>query len=144
MITTAFWVVPLIQEALPDGGGGGPGGSVLLCAELRADADGGQRRPAHGRDPPGGLGLRHQVQGAGETLQRIRHFLWKPVDFVLQMTFNHLRPKKSWCKYGRTSGDTWRPHWVAVDTACVCSIRKKRLMSLDTGRAPLTGKNFLP
>ncbi|CAL1262181.1 unnamed protein product [Larinioides sclopetarius] len=55
------------------------------------------------------------------------------------------RPKKSWVQvYGRTSGDTWRPHWVAVDTACVCSIRKKRLMSLATGRAPLTGKNFLP
>ncbi|GFT59739.1 NGF domain-containing protein [Nephila pilipes] len=55
------------------------------------------------------------------------------------------RPKKSWVQvYGRTSGDTWRPHWVAVDTACVCSIRKKRLMSLSTGRAPLTGKNFLP
>ncbi|GIY73638.1 NGF domain-containing protein [Caerostris darwini] len=55
------------------------------------------------------------------------------------------RPKKSWVQvYGRTSGDTWRPHWVAVDTACVCSIRKKRFMSLTTGRAPLTGKNFLP
>ena len=54
------------------------------------------------------------------------------------------RPKKSWVQlYGRTSGDTWRPHWVAVDTACVCSIRKKRT-NLTSGRMPLMGKTFIP
>ncbi|XP_042906013.1 venom nerve growth factor 1-like [Parasteatoda tepidariorum] len=54
------------------------------------------------------------------------------------------RPKKSWVQvYGRTSGDTWRPHWVAVDTACVCSIRRRRFLE-STSRIPLTGKNFLP
>ncbi|XP_054717191.1 uncharacterized protein LOC129226592 [Uloborus diversus] len=57
------------------------------------------------------------------------------------------RPKKSWVQvYGRTPGDAWRPHWVAVDTACVCSIRRKRSSATPSsaGRLPLTGKTFLP
>ncbi|KAG8196807.1 hypothetical protein JTE90_027524 [Oedothorax gibbosus] len=55
------------------------------------------------------------------------------------------RPKKSWVQvYGRTSGDTWRPHWVAVDTACVCSIRRKKVFAMSTNGIPLTGRNFLP
>ncbi|GBL60900.1 hypothetical protein AVEN_104953-1, partial [Araneus ventricosus] len=52
------------------------------------------------------------------------------------------RPKKSWVQvYGRTSGDTWRPHWVAVDTACVCwksPSQEERTASIKKGAARVT------
>ncbi|XP_023241713.1 uncharacterized protein LOC111639963 isoform X1 [Centruroides sculpturatus] len=50
----------------------------------------------------------------------------KPCRGVKDNMNSVCRPKKSWVQvYGRSDGDSWQPHWVAVDTACVCSLQLK-------------------